>query len=314
MTEESENGVTKLKPVRQDIARGRTVRQTIVETLEAPRLCGLETKDFVKFKSLREIYKRQVREKRAEEGSHTPLTSYTNSMEDSILELFITFQWVLENSVAEITEKSLELCVKEKACVNEENYNLVLIENSLKYIRNDKNVTSWEGQVLKLALQYQNLIKELGHGEFIKKRPNLAVKHIISGISHVNLRKWALMVYKLKEEEYKSNYGRFMRDLVKAAKLIDLHELSIIHDQDEKAGHFTSDDENSSDEEDPITEKTDKNSERSGSKLEKRKGPACLNRLFSGFHFIKDCPITSDELEKTLRDEYHEKKRKKESK
>ena len=39
-----------------------TVRQTIVETIEAPRLLGLSTGDFVKFKNDRELYERRIAE------------------------------------------------------------------------------------------------------------------------------------------------------------------------------------------------------------------------------------------------------------
>jgi len=40
-----------------------TVRQTIVETVEAPRLEGITTADFVKFKQDREVYERRIAEK-----------------------------------------------------------------------------------------------------------------------------------------------------------------------------------------------------------------------------------------------------------
>lgn len=65
----------------------RIVRQTIVKTVEAPRLEGISTADFVKFKCDREVYERRMVEKNSDPNIMVPLTSYKNSTESDILEI-----------------------------------------------------------------------------------------------------------------------------------------------------------------------------------------------------------------------------------
>ena len=43
------------------------VKQTIVETLETPRLLGIDVSGFVSFKEKREIYERKVKQKAKEQ-------------------------------------------------------------------------------------------------------------------------------------------------------------------------------------------------------------------------------------------------------
>lgn len=44
----------------------KTVKQTIVETIEAPRLSGIETTDFVTFREKRANYERLLTEKNSD--------------------------------------------------------------------------------------------------------------------------------------------------------------------------------------------------------------------------------------------------------
>lgn len=55
---------------------GSTVRQTIVKTLEAPRLIDIASADFVAFKQKRTICERRVQEKSVKQRIEIPTTSY----------------------------------------------------------------------------------------------------------------------------------------------------------------------------------------------------------------------------------------------
>lgn len=81
--------------------RRSTVRQTIVESLEAPRLTGIEVRDFVLFKERRVIYERQFTEKSAEQRVPIPKISLRNSIDPNVLRLFIRANWVPEASATE---------------------------------------------------------------------------------------------------------------------------------------------------------------------------------------------------------------------
>ena len=66
--------------------KGGTVRQTIVETFEAPRLNGIDTADFVVFQQTRALYERNTTEDNADTNSQVPLTTYRNSIARPVLE------------------------------------------------------------------------------------------------------------------------------------------------------------------------------------------------------------------------------------
>ncbi len=94
-----------------------SVKQTIVESLEAPRLSNIDTEHFVKFLQLREIYENKVTEKRKEIGPEVPMTSYRTSIDKSVLELMVMAQWISANNVNGITEDQLRKCVRKKAVI-----------------------------------------------------------------------------------------------------------------------------------------------------------------------------------------------------
>lgn len=90
-------------------SRDAAVRQTILETLEAPRFCGISTEEFVDLKTKREFYEGRVKEKNDEQGV-TP-TSYLNLIDESVLEMFVLAQLVTVQSVADLTGDDLKKCV-----------------------------------------------------------------------------------------------------------------------------------------------------------------------------------------------------------
>lgn len=77
-----------------DAKQSGTVKQTIVESVEAPRLTYISTSDFVAFVQGIEVYEHQVEERNADATTKLPLTSYRNSISKAILELFVVAGWV----------------------------------------------------------------------------------------------------------------------------------------------------------------------------------------------------------------------------
>lgn len=53
-----------------------TVRQTIIAPMEAPRLRVVSTKNFIEFNKIREIYGKQISDKKKDPSTHIPLASY----------------------------------------------------------------------------------------------------------------------------------------------------------------------------------------------------------------------------------------------
>lgn len=134
-------------------------KQTIVESLEAPRLQGINMKDFVSFKEKREIYERKVNEKCREQKIKIVPTSYRNSIDKSLLETFVIAKWVPEATVDSIAEDSLKKCIENRSTVDSDKYELSLIENS--------------SLAFTLILQFEQLKIEFGSCAFpIRKSSN----------------------------------------------------------------------------------------------------------------------------------------------
>lgn len=309
-----------------------TVRQTIVETLEAPRLRGIETSDFVTFKQKREVYERRVQEKIAEQGVAIPATTYRNSIEKPVLEIFITAQWVPVPSIDDITEEHLKDCVEDRAKIQTEDYDLAQIERGIKHVKLEKS-KNLEIQVWGLGLRYATTLDKLGYSKFIEKQPYLAVQHILKRITHEHLLKRMKLTYKLRKEEFKKDYNLFMRELAKEAKAVDRHEAAA----GSHAGEVNSD----SDLERHASDNHNRRGNRRGRKpnkghkpgssggsgakdtgksgsagdkswdSKKRDKPDCLNPDCHERHFLNECPNTSAEKKKRLLEAYHAAKKSK---
>ena len=161
-----------------------TVRQTIVETIEAPRLKDIGTESFVEFKRRREIYERQIAEKNTEHGVNVPLTSYRSTITEPVLEMMVMAKWVSATDVASITEEQLKSCIDERARIKVEDYDLAYIQNGIKDVKLNMKEETLEMPVWKLGLAYTTALKDIGCGEYITKMPQLAVDDIMKRITH----------------------------------------------------------------------------------------------------------------------------------
>lgn len=89
-----------------------TVKQTIVETIEAPRLTNIDGSDFVTFTESDSIYEKKIEEKNKESGMKIPLTTYRSSVDELVLELFLIANWIKAEDVANVIEKQIKKCIK----------------------------------------------------------------------------------------------------------------------------------------------------------------------------------------------------------
>ena len=305
----------------EDPQTAQTVKQTVVETLEAPRLLCTETQDFVKFKEAREVYERLVNEKSAELGTEIPKTSYRNSIDSSVLELFVTLQWVPESSVDSITENSLKACVNTKATVAADKYDQALVERHLSSVKMDSAVQSLSARLIKLALDYSKMLRRIGYDGFLKERSCLAIQHLLARISHETLRRRACLNFKQDKEKYKKDYKQFLRDLIKDADMID-RSMALT-----KGSSTTVDDEDSMrDVPSHLRARTRagsgtpsrkpqavnkrkakrKREDDESSGTDKRMKPECLNpKCNKARHFMADCPKSSPEEREQLLDAYY---------
>lgn len=139
-----------------------TVKQTIVETVEAPRLTDIATVDFVQFKIARAAYERIISEKNEDPAVNIPLTTYKSSISAPIQQLFVLANWVPVNTVEKITEAHLKKCVEDKACVKPDDYDLAHLDNELKDVKMDRKKGSLVNQIWGLVLFYMRTLEGCG--------------------------------------------------------------------------------------------------------------------------------------------------------
>jgi len=303
------------------------VRQTILESIEAPRLRGVETCDFAEFKALREQYERRVKEKASEQGltaTEAPITSLRNSIDEHRIKLFILLEWVPEKSIDAVSERSLKKCISDRAEIDVEKYDLAFVEKELSCVKLDKTIASLRGRVLTLASTYRHVLEKVGYKKFIETHPRLAVEQIMSKLTHPQLKRRMNLNYSLKRETYRKNYGVFLRDLVKEAEDYDRQESttkaqthmdtpreteSFSELRDSNAGAFNAET-NPSVELNTIQPTASKPQKFNAPKTnKKRKLPSCLNENCSEYHYIDDCTLTSKPEKKRLFQEYKEAQR-----
>ncbi|PXF41039.1 hypothetical protein BWQ96_09254 [Gracilariopsis chorda] len=179
--------------------RRNSVRQ-LLRRSKALRLTGISTEAFLSFKQKREIYERRVTEKSSEHGTTIPATSYRNSIQNPVLEMFVSAQWVYVSSVDDITEDHLKASIEERAKVNPEDYDLAQIEKGICKICMDRSVKTLEMQVWQLGLQYATKLEEIGYSKVIQMQPKLAIGRILRRISHLQLRKRMKLTLKHRKE------------------------------------------------------------------------------------------------------------------
>jgi len=82
-----------------------------VETVSAPRLLGIATKDFVVFKEAREIYECRVEKKNKTTNVNVQITTYRDSIPKSILQLLAIEEWVHVEELGLLTETRRDKCI-----------------------------------------------------------------------------------------------------------------------------------------------------------------------------------------------------------
>eukprot|EP00171_Calliarthron_tuberculosum_P002686 IDg2686t1 len=208
--------------------KASTIRQTIIETIEAPRLSDITTASFVLFKQKREIYERVITEKKADANVQIPLTTYRSSIPKPMLELFLLANWVSATKLEDITEDHLRACVTERSRVDPADYDLARIERELRDVKLERSGdnTGLRSQVWRLCLKYMTTLEKCGYDEFVQKQPKLAIHHILKRIAHGGLKKRILLTMQLRKAEFEKDFSLFIRELAREADVFDRHEVA----------------------------------------------------------------------------------------
>jgi len=192
-----------------------TVKETVVETVEAPRLTDIQVSEFVTLKPKRATYERHASEKNAGGMMSIPLKTYLNSIDEAVLRLFVIAKWAPTESVEEISEDHLATCVEERARVELGKYDLCRIEFELKDVKlgNSTKIPNIEKQFRRLCLKYFTTLQRWEYEEFLTKKPKLSIKHMLKSVTHKQLLNRIRMILDLRQDELKVDFNFFCSDL-----------------------------------------------------------------------------------------------------
>ena len=294
--------------------QGATIRQTIVETLEAPRLVGIEVKDFVEFREKRHEYERKLAERNAEQNTNVPRTTIRNSIDNDLLKMFIRMQWIPETELSKITEESLITCINTQSSVPKKEYDVNYLDKQVSKLKMDLQVLGLKRRVCKLAYDYEKLLTMCGYDTFISAHPLLAVQHIYWRIYHDGLKTQAEALLRLNKEAYKTNYSLFLRDLCEQADKLDICDsktnvktTTSLDKRDsgtngkwKRQNHAHRKYENTGNTYNRLTGSKRTHSDISkGTVMNQRKEPPpCLHPNCNESHFLKDCPLVKNNAER----------------
>ena len=318
-----------------------TVRQTIVETIEASRLTSMGRKDFSNFMKQRVDYERRLKEHNTQNGTSAPMTGYKCSIDESVLEQFVLLGMVPVANLEDITEEHLRECVQNEAEIISEQYDLHQIERDIRDVKMSSNRSeSLKTRVANLSLAYGRKLCNMGYANLVLNRGRLALKHIYRRIVHSQLKNRIHAVMELHTENgFKDDYKKFMRKLLKEAEAIDRIEITsgsclnkTLQSSDEsersdddtrqggkpktergartRNGKRKHSDKATNDGRKGVETSTKKPENSSNTNADGKKAkPQCLNPSCAGFHLVDKCPVSTAEDKKSLKDEYFKSKR-----
>lgn len=315
---------------------GAGIRQTIISTIEAPRLRGVSTKHFIDFKKRRELYEKQIEEKNKDSATSIPLVSYKSSVENADLRLFIAARWVPVDTIEQITELHIRQCIQDRGHRLLDGEHLHLITEAIRPLAMKLNIVEAEDRVWTFHRDYLYLLEAAGYEQLPIAKPHIAIGHIMKRIRPASLSNRMKSVAKWRKDEgfEKKDFNNFMRELAKQAKKLEEEKPannSIMDSSDsEKERHRPVERRNQrytamgtknndskqatqpSNAQNPHTGTAPKENSRKRKRDEKDDLPPCLNekcRQKGGRHFIQHCNNSDDATKQRLREEYRAAKR-----
>ena len=144
------------------------MKQTIVANLEAPRLCGVQNKDVVKFKKERKLYLKQITEKNQNCDVQIIPISLHATIDDSMLRTFIFAGWIATNSMDRVMEEEPVLCI-EKTRFEPEEHELSQINISVSGIKMDMKIKGFENRIWNFFQRYMVKLENNGLHELPEK-------------------------------------------------------------------------------------------------------------------------------------------------
>lgn len=199
--------------------RKSTIKETVIRCVEAPRLKGVSTRNFIEFKRLRELYEKQIEEKGTQlQGDIIP-TSYRACIEDVDLEIFLAAGWIKAPSIDQLTEAQIRQCIDERRKKGVNGEQLYLVDQAVRSVSMNMNIEDAEDRVWSLRRDYANTLRAAGYSNIIEERPHIAINHLLRKLKPVQLyqRMLDIITWRKNKGFRKENFNRFVREVAAQA-------------------------------------------------------------------------------------------------
>ena len=221
----------------------------------------------------------------------------------------IAAEWVPVKSIDEITEEHLISCVEAQAVYKPSNYEAERIDDIVSDIKMDTSVKDSSSRVWTFYKRYLTRFENHGMGDLPDEKPHVVIKQLLNKVEpeELRLRMKAIAFWKKDRDFDKRNVNAFLRELVNQTERYDDMKL---FGKRRRASPFQDSDD--SDDESNAKKNSARKKRRKGKfsrgrksdakdsgaakkKTEQKKLPNCLNPKCNGKHYLRDCPITSEE-------------------
>lgn len=278
----------------------------IFQPISAPTLLTVGQKPLRKFAILRQQYEARIEERKAQPGGESlHAVSLKSSIDSDLLASLI--QLGRFGRSVDTIEKVTDVHVKEFV---EKGSNIKLSHLSREHLDRtirqrlsmDTRELDAEQRIDKLFALYFFILRENGLPGFTKDHAEEAVGHILSVLKPPELFSRAKADLDFSRRNLKSNFLDFYDYLRTEAELCDRFVSVTSPVKNRPAPQSTV----SSSPDQPESKSGTRNSNASGAAASEktRELPQCLNTRCSGRHFIKDCPLSSEEEKKNLKKAY----------
>lgn len=202
---------------------GNTVKQTILTNIEAPRLKGISTKDFIAFKRDRELYEKQVNEKNKDPNNKIPLTSVLASIDKRFLKTFIAAQWISVDSIDKITDALVTNCIESRTSREIDVGNLHQINEAVKHVSMNMSITDADDRIWTMHSDYMAALEDAGFGQLPDTKPSVAIKHFFEKLRPNPLKQEIQNYIEFNKAEKidQKDFNGFVRKVAEEARDLD---------------------------------------------------------------------------------------------
>lgn len=136
---------------------GRTVKKTISRYIKASRQKGISTDHLIEFKCLRELYEKELEQKKIHVEDEIKETSYRASIENEDLNIFTAAGWMECSSTDKLTERYFIQCVEDRCKKEATGEKLVSVDQAARPVAIQVQISKAEDRIWSLGVHVRRL-------------------------------------------------------------------------------------------------------------------------------------------------------------